>query len=249
MIAGAAINHGLPGTTARRTDLARAGADSDRACGLGQPRPSSRSTHSAGRRDEPERPAHADPHPGARSQAPRVPSSAEAGHRPPETTALKRICPRAPMLGDSSSGPAPSVRLGSFRLAQFPKQRLRILEMAGQNLSGQLKDLEGPGVLDAVKDARPLAATLQQSLPAQCAKVLRSPAGVDLERRLQVTDGALTITQQLKNPNPDRVAKNLEELGLHAMDRLRASICEHRSGLAHERHRSVIGSPGSTPPV
>ena len=63
--------------------------------------------------------------------------------------------------------------------------------------------------------------------------MLGRAAGVELERLLQGADRTLAVAEKLEDPDPDGVAEDPEEVGLDAVDRLRATLRDERRGLAH----------------
>src|SRR5450755_4739380 len=76
----------------------------------------------------------------------------------------------------------------------------------------ELEQLERARVLDPIIDARALLAADHEALLAQYGQMLRRPTRVELERVLQTPDRALTVAQQLQQPDPRRVTQNSEEV-------------------------------------
>src|SRR5436190_13550033 len=111
-------------------------------------------------------------------------------------------------------GPAACARRSELLARQVVEQRLALLEVRGDDRLGKLEQLERPAVLDAVVDARALAAALDEPLLAERRELLRRPARVELERLLQRSDRPFALTQELQDPYPHRVPQRAEELCL-----------------------------------
>ena len=83
----------------------------------------------------------------------------------------------------------------------------------------RVQQIEDPLVVDAVVDARPLAARLDEADPPQRRQMLRRAARVETELSLQRADRTLAVAQQLEDPHPRRMPQHTEQTRLHLMNR------------------------------
>lgn len=95
---------------------------------------------------------------------------------------------------------------------------MRVRQGRGQDLFCDREQLRYTWIPDAVVDAGADPPALQDTLLAQRGEVLRSPAGVEAQLGLQVSNGAFPVGQELEYPDPHGMAKDAEELGLHDVD-------------------------------
>jgi hypothetical protein len=101
---------------------------------------------------------------------------------------------------------------------ELAEDRLRLGEARGQNLPGDLEQLEYAGVADGVEDVGAFASTLEDAVLTQYPEMLGGSTGVHLQLVLQITDGALAVPEKLQDADTHGVPEDAEELGLHLVD-------------------------------
>ncbi len=122
--------------------------------------------------------------------------------------------------GTAAAGRSPTGAGGRRACLQSVEQRLRVGETRGEDLTGDLEQLEHARIADAVVDTRSRPSALHKALAPERAEVLRGSARIQPQRLLQVTDRPLTFAQQLQDAHPRGVAENAEEVALEHVDRV-----------------------------
>ena len=95
---------------------------------------------------------------------------------------------------------------------------LGLSQGCGDDALGYFEELEEHRLADRVEDVRASLAGLDEVCTTHETELLREVRCLDADFRDEFADWPLTVSEDLKDADPCRVAERLEELGLHLVD-------------------------------